>query len=127
MARGKANSGLNSGEIPTPDFERAAKILKRDVRTAEEKVGEHAQTMSTAFKAIGKECNVNTAAAKQVFKLSKMSDEKRDDFLRSFSGMLTAFNIGITQDLVDQAEGQPASAPIIPIVDRAPPQLATVQ
>lgn len=116
----------NGGEIPQPDFEKAAKLLRHDVKPAEEKVGEHAQTMSTAYKAIKKQCHVNPSAAKLAFKLSKDSPEKTDDFLRSLRGMMEALNVGITRDLVDEAEGG-EEAPIIPVVDRAKPELVTVQ
>jgi len=115
----------NGGEVDQPDFETAARILKRDVRPAEEKVGEWAQTMGEAFKAI-KKLNVDTKAARSAFWLSKQSDEKRDAYLRSLRGMLAALNIGITRDMVDEAEDA-EETPIIPTVERVLPTLATVQ
>ncbi len=115
----------NGGAIEQPDFEKAARLLKHDVKPAEEKVGEHAQVMSTAYKAIKKDCHVNPAAAKLAYKLSRQSEEKTDDYLRSLRGMLEALNVGITRDLVDEAEGA-ESAPIIPTVERSAPVLETI-
>lgn len=115
----------NGGAVEQPDFEKAARILKRDVKPAEEKVGEHAQMISTAIKAIAKECHVNTKAARLVFWLSKQSDEKADDFLRSFTGMCEAMDVGLTTDLVDAAEGKEAPA-IVPTKQAKPLELATL-
>lgn len=115
----------NGGMIEQPDFEKAARILQRDVKPAEEKVGEHAQMISTAIKAIGKECHVNTKAARLVFWLSKQSDEKADDFLRSFTGMCGVMDVGLTTDLVDAAEGKEAPA-LVPTKAATRPELATV-
>lgn len=121
----KDDGPQNGGVIEEPDFERAARILRRDVKPAEEKVGEHSQSMSTAYKAIGKECHVNTKAARLAYWLSKQSEEKTDDYLRSLRGMLSAMNVGITRDLVDEAEGAD-EAPIIPSKEAAPIELATL-
>lgn len=122
----KNDEGENGGAIDPPDFERAARLLKHDVKPAEEKVGEHAQVMSTAYKAIKKECHVNPAAAKLAYKLSRQSEEKTDDYLRSLRGMLSALNVGITRDLVDEAEGAEES-PIIPSKEPEALGLATIQ
>lgn len=122
----KDDGPQNGGEIEQPDFDRAARLLKNDVKPAEEKVGEHAQVMSTAYKAIKKECHVNPAAAKLAYKLSRQSEEKTDDFLRSLQGMFAALNVGITRDLVDEAEGAEAT-PIIPTKAKENLELATLQ
>lgn len=122
----KNNDGpQNGGVLEQPDFEKAARILQRDVKPAEEKVGEHAQMISTAIKAIGKECHVNTKAARLVFWLSKQSDEKADDFLRSFTGMCGVMDVGLTTDLVDAAEGKVAP-PLVPTKEAKPLELATL-
>lgn len=131
MARPKKNQddhgGSVNGELPKPDFERAARLLRTDVKPAEEKVGEHSQTMSTAYKAIAKECHVNARAARLAYQLSKESDEKRDDFLRSLRGLFGVMKIGLSADLVDKAEGKDDDdADVIPTIDRAPPKLATI-
>jgi hypothetical protein len=113
-------------EIKQPDFEKAVRIFRQDIKPANEKSGEHAQTASTGYKAIKKDCHVNTRAAKFVFQLAGESEEKRDDVLRSVRGLLKAMNIGITNDLVSQAENEDAEAPIIPSAPAANLELATI-
>lgn len=114
-------------EVKQPDFERAVRIYRQDIKPAVEKSGEHAQLASTGYKAIKKECRVNTRAARFVFGLERESEEKRNDVLRSLRGMLAAMNIGITDDLVSQAENEDGDAPIVPTAEARRPQLATVQ
>lgn len=126
MPRKPAN-GQSAEEIKAPDFERAVKIYRHDIKPANEKSGEHAQAASTAYKAIKKECRVNTRAAKFVFQLAGESEEKRNDVLRSIRGLLGAMHIGITDDLVSRAEGEDNGAAIIPQADAKRPELATVQ
>jgi hypothetical protein len=75
-------------EIKAPDFERAVKIFRQDIKPANEKSGEHAQSASTGYKAIKKDCHVNTRAAKFVFQLAGESEEKRNDILRSLRGLM---------------------------------------
>lgn len=124
MAKGNQQTSI---EVKKPDFERAVKIFRQDIKPANEKGGEHAQAASTGYKAIKKECRVNTRAAKFVFQLSGESEEKRDDVLRSLRGLLLAMNIGISADLVSDAEGEDTTAPIIPTVKPEQTGLATVQ
>jgi hypothetical protein len=110
-------------EVGQPDFERAVKIFRQDIKPANEASGESAQTASTGYKAIKKDCHVNTRAAKFVFKLASESEEKRNDVLRSVRGLLGAMGIGITDDLVSGAEGEDTKAPIVPA---AKPELVTL-
>lgn len=119
--------GQVNGEVAKPDFEKAVKIYRKDIKPANEKSGEHAQTASTAYKAIKDDCHVNTRAAKFVFKLANESEEKRNDVLRSLRGLLGAMGIGITDDLVSDAEGEDTTASIIPTAQSEAPALATVQ
>lgn len=111
--------------IEKPDFEKAVRIFRHDIKPANEKSGEHAQAASTGYKAIRKDCHVNTRAAKFVFQLAGESEEKRNDVLRSVRGLLEAMNIGITDDLVSDAEGE-ADTPVVPVVKPAQPSLVTV-
>jgi hypothetical protein len=85
-----------------------------------------AQTASTGYKAIKKDCHVNTRAAKFVFKLASESEEKRNDVLRSVRGLLGAMGIGITDDLVSGAEGEDTKAPIVPAAKPESVTLATL-
>lgn len=116
----------DSIEIKQPDFEKAVRIFRRDIKPAVKAAGERAQEASTGYKAIKKDCRVNTRAAKFVFKLAGESEEKRNDILRSLRGLLGAMNIGITDDLVSDAEDEDTSAPIIPTTQGAEPELLTL-
>ena len=91
------------------------------------RVGEFAQEQSTAYKEIKKGCNVHPGAAKLAFKLDAMEDTKRDDFLRSLKGLMAALNLGLSSDLVDQAEGDDdADGDIIPVKASSRPSLMPV-
>ena len=70
---------------------------------------------------------VNTRAAKFVFKLAEESEEKRNDILRSLRGLLAEMHIGITDDLVSDAEGEDTDAPIVPTAKPEQVELATLQ
>ena len=120
MARGRrkaaevAEEPQSGGEESKMDFATAKRLLLNDVKPALSRVGEHNQEASTAYKAIKKECHISTSMAKLVLKLHEMDEDRRDHELRSLRGMLVAFNIGLTPDMVDIAEGH-NSAEIIPI------------
>lgn len=114
-----------TGEVPKPDFKRAVKIYREDIRKAGSKAAEFQQELSTAFKTIKKGCNVHPGAAKLAFSLERMEDTKRDDFLRSLRGLMLEMNIGLSEDLVDKAEGVGA-AEVIPTVAKAETELATI-
>lgn len=122
MARGEEQEAV---EVTAPDFEKAVRIYRADIKPAVEKAGEHSQEASTGYKAI-KELGVNTRAAKFVFKLAGESEEKRNDILRSLRGLMGAMQIGITDDLVSGAEGEDVSSPIVPNAAPERPKLATV-
>jgi hypothetical protein len=126
MARGKRKVADQVVEVLKPDFDLARRIYFNDIKPAQGKVGEHAQEMSTAYKEIKKAAHIQPQAAKLAFKLVEMEESKRDDFLRSFRGLLTVFNIFIPADLVDQAEGKTGESNVIPIGESAKPQLATI-
>jgi hypothetical protein len=116
MGRKAKSDNDNVEEIQQPDFERAAKILVGDIKPAEEKNAKARGDLSAAWKVIADECHVNKKAAKDVFKLRNMSEELRDDYLRSFYGMMQQFHLGISADLVDQmGDGE---APTMPVTDK---------
>lgn len=94
--------------VHEPDFETAASIIRSKVKPAEEKNAKSRGDLSAAWKTIEDDCHVNKKAAKDVHKLVGMSDESRDDYLRSFYGLMKQFNLGINEDLVDKAEGNGA-------------------
>lgn len=114
VAAEEAGGGV-SGEVQKMDFDTAKRLLLNDVRVANSRAGEHNQEASTAYKAIKKQCNIDTGMAKLVLKLHGMDDDKRDHQLRSLRGLLLAFNIGLTPDLVDTMEGHNSGADVIPL------------
>lgn len=127
MARGKKNEGTINGEVPKPDFALAAKIFREDIRPAMSGVGEHAQEMSTAYKAIKKQAHIQPQAARLAFRLVDMEEAKRDDFLRSFNGLLREMKIFMPADLVDAAEGKGTIGEnVVPIGESPKPKLATI-
>jgi truncated hemoglobin YjbI len=104
-----------STTIHAPDFEKMKRIFTRDIRPAEEKNAKVRGDLSAAWKAIEDDCHCNKRAAKQLHKLFNMSEEERDDFLRTLYGGMAAMGIGISADLVDRmGDGE---APTMPIVD----------
>lgn len=112
-------------QIFTPDFERAIRVLKHDVAPAEEHNAESRGDLSAAWKIIEDECHCNKAATKAFNKLLNMSDEKRDDYLRTLYGLMQEAHIGISADLVDRmGDGE---APTMPIVERHREGLATLE
>lgn len=110
-------------EVHAPDFERMKNILLRDIRPAIEKDAKARGDMAAAWKVIQDECHCHKGAAKLLNKLLGMSDEGRDDFLRTLYGGMQALNIGISQDLVDQMQGE-GDAPTMPIVPPTGPTTA---
>lgn len=114
-------------QIHAPDFGKAVRIYREDIKPAQSKVGEYAQEQSTAYKALKKDCGLHPGAAKIVFRLDQMEESKRDDFLRTFQGLCKALNIFMPRDLADIAEGKGDVAEnVVPIGDRAAPRLATI-
>lgn len=103
MARAKLKADENDGEIKQKDFAQAVRIYRQDIKQAVSKVGEHSQELSTAYKAIKKQCGISSKAAKLAFQLDDMEDFKRDDFLRSLGGMLNELGIAQPFDMVDMA------------------------
>ncbi len=125
MARPKKQPQVE--QVHAPDYGKAVRIYREDIKPAQSKVGEYAQEQSTAYKAIKKDCHIQPGAAKLAFRLDNMEESKRDDFLRSFNGLLKALNIFMPRDLADIAEGkQDADENVVPFGDRKAPQLATI-
>jgi hypothetical protein len=115
MARTARKPPDDTGEVQKKDFKLAVKLLKNDILPAQARVGEHAQEMSTAYKAIRKQCHIQVTAAKTAFKLADLEDAKREDWLRGFNGLLVELGIQLEPDLVD-AMAQPAPAKKKPVL-----------
>lgn len=125
MARPKKQPQVE--EVHAPDFALAVRLYRQDIKPAQSKVGEHSQEMSEAFKAIKKRAYIQPQAARLAFRLSDMEESKRDDFLRSFNGLLREMKIFMPRDLADIAEGKGTSAEnVVPIGDAPKPKLATL-
>ena len=101
-------------ELVKPYYERAIKVMTHDVHPAEEKNAGSRGDLSAAWKVIEDDCHVNKGAAKLYYKLTGMSDEKRDDFLRSLYGLMETGGMGISSDLVDRMETD-GEAPTMPV------------
>ena len=115
----------NGGALPTPDFERAIKVITNDLNPLLEKSAKVRGDQAAGWKVIEDDCHCNKKAAKDFHKLLRMDPELRDDYFRTLRGLLDVSGLGISRDLVDEAEGKEAS-PVIPVVDKSRPELATV-
>lgn len=122
----KDDGPQNGGALPTPDFDKALRVINHDLNPLTEESAKVRGDQAAAWKIIEKDCHCNKKAAKAFHALKRMDPELRDDWFRTFRGLLNASGIGISRDLVDEAEGAD-EAPIIPTVDRVAPTLATVQ
>lgn len=131
MARAqKQDDGVENdggGEIKPMDVDLVLKLIRTDIRPAQAKVGDHAQEMSTAYKAVKKQGNMNPQAVRLAVRLDDMEDAAREHWLRSFRAILSGLNIFIPRDLVDVAEGVPDSAmSAVPVAEREPAALHTL-
>lgn len=111
-------------QVVAPDFQLMKRIFLHDLKPADEQSAKVRGNQSQAWKTIEKDAHCNKTGAKFVFRLLNMSDEARDDVLRTIYGGMKACNIGISQDLVDKM--QDSDAPTMPTVDRDGEQGAEV-
>jgi hypothetical protein len=127
MAKAKLkDDGDNVEQLKPKDYSQAVRIYRTDIKEAVSKVGEHSQELSTAYKAIKKQCGISSKAAKLAFQLDDMEDFKRDDFLRSLNGLLKELGIFMPTDMIDVANGAAAGQSPIPTGERERPRLVTV-
>jgi len=101
-------------EANKPDFKRAISIMATEIKKSDEESAQVRGDLSASWKRIEEDCRCVKAAAKVFFKLRGMSIESRDDYLRTLYGLMEADGIGISRDLVDQAEGVNKSMPLAP-------------
>jgi hypothetical protein len=95
----------DTGVIKEKDFAQAVRLYRTDINKAVSDAATSMKDASDAYKVIKKHCNIQPAAAKLAFKLDKMEDAKRDDFLRCFTGLLKELNIAINPtDMVDMMQ-----------------------
>ncbi|MDQ4421447.1 hypothetical protein OOT33_13550 [Sphingobium sp. DEHP117] len=124
MARNAKKKDDEVEIVKKPDFDRAIKILKGDLNPLTEEGAKIRGDQAAAWKTIEKDCNCNKKAMKAVHALMRMDPELRDDYLRTLYGGMQAAGIGISEDLVDQMEGD--DAPSMPTRKKAPVELHTV-
>lgn len=120
MARTARKKDDQAEEVKTKDFATAVKLYRQDILPAISEAATQNQTVGEAYKQIKKTCHIQPQAAKLAFKLDKMEDAKRDDFIRCFTGLLAELNISLNPvDLVDLAEGaEPKPRPqLVPVGD----------
>lgn len=117
MSRAARKSNDDSGEIKAKDFDQAIRLWRNDIKSAQSKVGEFSQEMSTAYKAIKKQCNIQPGMAKFAFKMSETEDAKRDDQLRCLDGLFKALGIQFPpRDMVDAMQSGEPQRPNIKLV-----------
>ena len=127
MASAKLKEDPPSAEEVKPiDAAQAVRILKQDILPNLSKIGERSQEVSTAYKAITKGCNIPSWVVKLAIKLGDTEDYKREHELRAMRAMFEAYDIVLTEDLVDQAEGKSNSEVIPTKKASARPWLVTV-
>lgn len=118
-------NGATVTQVHAPDFAKMKRIFDRDIKPSEERNAKSRGELSQAWSVIEKDCHCNKAGAKLLHKLHGMSEETRDDFLRTLYGGMKALGIGISQDLVDKMSDE--DAPTMPVVPpTGPAQLAAV-
>jgi hypothetical protein len=97
----------DGGVVQSKDFDRAKKYYFEDIKPARSKASEFMQEVSTAFKAVKKICGIQPGAMKAALKLVEMEEAKREDWLRSFNGVLRNHNIDPDpKDMVDQMQAE---------------------
>lgn len=127
MASAKRKEDPPSAEEVKPiDAALAVRILKQDILPNITKIGERSQEVSTAYKAIKKQCNIPSWVVKLGIKLKETEDYKRDHELRAMKAIFEELGITIKEDLVDQAEGKTNDGIIPSSKPAARPRLVTV-
>lgn len=111
MARKKKDEASNGPA--EPDFAGAAALITAEIRPDKEDLSKIQGDLSASWKRVEDQFHVNKKAAKDAAKMLGMSPETRDDYLRSLYGMMRAFNVGISADLVDaMGEGNVPTMPV---------------
>lgn len=96
-------------EVQVKDPALAKKLYFHDIKPARSKASEHMQEVSTAMKAVKKQCHFQTSAFVSATRAHELEDAKKDDWLRGFVMILNELE-GRTvltfhsNDLVDIAQ-----------------------
>jgi len=86
------------------DFSPLSALIEEMV-TEREAAAEAAQGVGQICKRVEQEHGYNRAAFKQLVAFKKMSEDRRNDYLRTLLGGLQELNLMPPRDLVDLAEG----------------------
>lgn len=108
----QAGEGHNSKK--PLDFDGAARILKNEIATLDDKKSKTLGDLSAAWKKI-EDKGLNKRAAKTIKGLMSQSPATVSDYLRTFIGLLNPLGLGILRDMVDAAEGK--SSIEVPLID----------
>lgn len=100
----KPGEGHNSKNL---DFVGAAKLLRGEIATLDDKAAKTRGDQSAAWKKI-EEMGLNKKATKAVRGLMSQSPATVSDYLRTFVGLLDPLGLGIIKDMVDVAENKTA-------------------
>lgn len=108
MGRKKKEAATNGPA--EPDFAGAAALIRSEISPDKEDLAKVQGDLSASWKRVEDQFHVNKKAAKDAARIANMSEETKQDYLRSLYGMFGAFGIALRVDLVDQAEGKEAGA-----------------
>lgn len=111
MAR-KKKDAVSNGPAE-PDFAGAAEVIRKEISPDKEDMSKIQGDLSASWKRVEDQFHVNKKAAKSAAQMLTMSQETRDDYLRSLYGMMRAFNISVSADLVDAM--QDGETPTMPV------------
>lgn len=107
----KPGEGHNSKNL---DFVGAAKLLRGEIATLDDKAAKTRGDQSAAWKKI-EEMGLNKKASKAIFSLQNQGSAEVSDYLRTVIGLLNPLGLGIIRDMVDVAENQNAIS--VPLID----------
>lgn len=97
---GSAGEGHNSSNV---DWAKAAKLIKGEILNIDDKAAKLRGDMSAVKKRL-EELGVNKRGAKFVEGLLKAGDASASDILRTVCHLCHELDIGITKDMIDNAE-----------------------
>lgn len=121
------DSGDVTGEYKRPDAKRAIEIFDKHISPKLTQMATIKGDLKEPWQMLKDEANIPRSVFNFVQKLVEEDDDaKREHMLRSLRELLIAYNLTITPDLVDQANGH-NSANIVQFGERRDPGIATLE
>lgn len=114
MADGKDSSSKAGHNSKNVDWAKAAALLTGKIAGIDEKTAKLRGDMSAAKNQL-EEMGVNKRGANFVASLHKAGTATASDILRTVVMLCNELDIGITKDMVDDAEGSPKTS--IPLIE----------